>query len=92
MDLKAPLRLDEGDYTFLQDPRNDEAQYLVPMVFDGQVYGFLALGVSLHYLRLCQDFGVRLQALADEIAVMLYRRQEIALELEVETVTQLGGR
>ncbi len=53
----------------------DESQYLVPLLFSGEMFGFMAVGVCQEQLVAMPDFEARLQDFASQIAELLYRRE-----------------
>ena len=70
---KLPLRVDTSGYSLLAGQDPDEYQYLVRLAFNGEVLGFLVIGVRANYLETCPDFRLRLQTAADEFAALLHR-------------------
>lgn len=63
----------------------DEEQYLVPLVFGGEGFGFMALGVARAEIADPSEFERRLTEFADQIAELLYRRHRVLSERERES-------
>ncbi len=68
----GPVRLTR---TYLRNPAADEEQYLVPLVFGGDVLGFWAFGISREHLEAINDFDKLIRDFARQISELLYHRQ-----------------
>jgi len=105
---RAPLRVDGGDRSFLSRCAEGEQQYLVPLVFGHEVFGFLAVGIGSEDESEDERFVSQLQGFAEQIAELLYLRsrgapagaapQPLAIDPESEvqravlSTVQLMGR
>jgi CHASE2 domain-containing sensor protein len=74
-DVRGPFRLDDSGRWFFKPSGPEHQQYLVPLLFGGEIYGYLALEVATSYLAQFDDFLPRLQEFSDEVAGLLYRRR-----------------
>ncbi len=70
---KGPYRLDRA---YLRDPADDEVQYLVPLVFGGDVLGFWAFGAYRETTE-TQDFDLLLHNFADQLGEILHHRNRM---------------
>ncbi len=61
---------------YLADARDDESQYLSPLIFAGEVLGFWAFSVDKEKVKLIQDFERRIDEFSLQIAELLYHRQQ----------------
>ncbi len=61
--------------TYLRNPAADEQQYLVPLVFGGDVLGFWAFGISRERVEAINDFDKLIRDFARQISELLYHRQ-----------------
>ncbi|VAW84284.1 hypothetical protein MNBD_GAMMA18-1153 [hydrothermal vent metagenome] len=61
---------------YLADARDDESQYLSPLIFAGEVLGFWAFSVDKEKVQLIQDFERRIDEFSLQIAELLYHRQQ----------------
>lgn len=61
-----------------------EVQYLVPLVFAGDVVGFWAFGVDPERLEKRDEFEQMVQRFASQIAELLYHRQQCQREAHAE--------
>jgi hypothetical protein len=82
LDARRPLPL-SGDRPFLRLAA-DEGQYLVPLVFGGDAFGFMAIGVTRGEIARSPEFEDRLAEFADQIAELLYRRRHVLLQQKRE--------
>lgn len=73
IELHAPLRLESS---YLADRGDDEYQYLVPLIFAGEVLGFWAFSVDKVKLDLITNFEQRIDEFSQQIAELLYHRQQ----------------
>jgi hypothetical protein len=71
---RAPLRVDRGQRSFLSRCAEGEQQYLVPLLFGREVFGFLAVGFGSDDDTEDERFVSQLQGFADQIAELLYLR------------------
>jgi hypothetical protein len=78
VEAKQPLRL-SGDRPFLK-VAHAEQQYLVPLLFAGELFGFVAVGVMRDKIDGLAEFEHRLGDFADQIAELLYRRRRVLAE------------
>ncbi|CAM2011537.1 hypothetical protein [Acanthopleuribacter pedis] len=80
LDANGPIRMQR---TYLKDQPENEAQYLIPLVFAGEVNGFWALGIEEEDIGDVAQFEAALGETAVEIAEMLYHRRRF-MEAESE--------
>jgi len=73
LESRGPIQIG-SERSFLKAIGADENQYLAPLIFSGQLFGFLALGVERERLENFPDFPAKLQSFADGAAELLYRR------------------
>ena len=73
IELHAPLRLEKS---YLADMGDDEYQYLSPLIFAGEVLGFWAFSVDKVKLELIANFEQRIDEFSQQIAELLYHRQQ----------------
>ena len=78
LEEKQPIAV-SADRPFLRLV-SDENQYLVPLVFGGEVFGFMALGVACSEISDSVQFEGRLSEFAGQIAELLYRRHHVLSE------------
>ncbi len=83
LDEQRPLALDVKK-PFLRLAA-DEEQYLVPLVFSGDVFGFMAIGAVRSEIADSVEFQDRLAEFADQIAELLYRRRHILSQRKRES-------
>lgn len=74
VESRGPLPID-ANRPFLKLLDTDEQQYLVPLLFGEEVFGFLALGIARDQLESAGDFEPRLNDFARQVAELLYRRR-----------------
>jgi PAS domain-containing protein len=74
LSLRAPLRVDRGQWSFLEQCAEGEQQYLVPLVFGREVFGFLAVGIGSDEDREDERFISHLRSFAAQIEELLYIR------------------
>ncbi len=85
IEKKGPLRLDKKyEYLSRQDNNTEETQYLVPLMFAGEVVGFWAFGISAGFLGHPARFESIVQGFANQISKLLYHRQEWLSNKELE--------
>ncbi len=65
---KGPIRLEN----YLRNPKPDELQYIFPLIFGGEVYGFGALSVAKDKTGDIKDFENILAAYGEQIGRLLY--------------------
>lgn len=53
----------------------DERQFLVPLVFGGEVLGFWAFGILASKLTSAPAFVARVEALGEQVSLLLYQRK-----------------
>lgn len=68
------LRLD--DRQFLKTTSTSENQYLVPLIFSGEVYGFWVFGIEADRIDHMSQFEAVIEEFGHQIAILLYRRQQ----------------
>lgn len=73
IEIKAPLKLERA---YLRVADESEHEYLIPLIFAGEVLGFWALGVSPEKVESNDSFVSTLKLFSGEIAEMLYHRQQ----------------
>jgi len=73
IEIKAPLKLQRS---YLRVADESESEYLVPLIFAGEVLGFWALGVSPEKVAMNEGFVSTVKLFSGEIAEMLYHRQQ----------------
>jgi CHASE2 domain-containing sensor protein len=84
VEAKRPINL-TGSRPFLQLLANEE-QYLVPLIFASELFGFVAVGVDRDEIQDVSDFEQRLEDFGDQIAELLYRRRCVLAEEKKEGV------
>lgn len=72
LDANGPIRMQRP---YLKDQPENEAQFLIPLVFAGEVNGFWALGIEEENIGDPVQFEAALGETAVEIAEMLYHRR-----------------
>ncbi|CAM2067016.1 Histidine kinase domain-containing protein [Sulfidibacter corallicola] len=72
LEANGPIRLERS---YLRDQPENEAQFLIPLVFAGEVNGFWALGIEEENIGDLAIFESTLRETAVEIAEMLYHRR-----------------
>ncbi len=72
LDANGPIRMQRP---YLKEQPENEAQYLIPLVFAGEVNGFWALGIEEEDIGDPVQFEAALGETAVEIAEMLYHRR-----------------
>jgi signal transduction histidine kinase len=71
---------------YLKSPGEDaEVEYLVPLVFAGDVVGFWAFGIDPERLEQRDEFEQMVQTFANQIAELLYHRQQREHEVRTES-------
>ncbi len=73
IEQRSVLRLQRK---FLANERDDEAQYLSPLIFAGEVLGFWAFSINKEKVGLIADFERRIDEFSLQIAELLYHRQQ----------------
>lgn len=70
----GPIRLDHAFLRALDDV--DEAQFLVPLLFGGEVQGFWAFGIEVHRLEAPEQFMQTVRDFGSQIAELLFHRKQ----------------
>lgn len=78
----SPIRL---DMTFLEKADVEEDQYLVPLLFAGEVLGFWAFGINPDKAKAIPMFMPRLRDYGQQIAELLYHRQQWIAQQKAKT-------
>ncbi len=73
IEIKGPLLLEKA---YLRGTAEDETQYLIPLIFAGEVLGFWALGIASEKVESNKRFVSTVKLFSSEIAEMLYHRQQ----------------
>jgi CHASE2 domain-containing sensor protein/signal transduction histidine kinase len=60
---------------FKDQKTSSEMQYLVPLIFSGEVLGFLAFGVETKTVELNTNFNIMIQEFSEKISELLYQAQ-----------------
>ena len=68
------LRLD--DRPFLKTIPLSETQFLMPLIFSGEVYGFWVFGIESYKIHHIPQFEAVIEEFGSQIATLLYRRQQ----------------
>lgn len=74
VEARRPIALG-NNRPYLKALEKDDQQYLAPLIFAGELFGFLALSVSTRVLHDHDDFESRLRDFAENVAELLYRRR-----------------
>ncbi len=61
---------------FLRTATTSENQYLMPLMFAGEVYGFWAFGIEPKKMEQIPQFDAVIEEFGNQIATLLYRRQQ----------------
>ncbi len=81
IEQRSVLRLQRS---FLANERDDEAQYLSPLIFAGEVLGFWAFSIDKEKVGLIADFERRIDEFSLQIAELLYHRQQWQQQVAAE--------
>ncbi len=74
----GPIKM--GKFNFLTKASQDEAQYLVPLLFGGQILGFWAFGIDPSRALAIENFNTVIMNFANQIGELLYRREQKRLK------------
>jgi hypothetical protein len=77
------------DRPFLKPPSMPEDQYLMPLIFSGEIYGFWVFGIDPNKADDIPQFEVVIEEFGNQIATLLYRRQQWMLRSQVEDGNRL---
>jgi CHASE2 domain-containing sensor protein len=69
---------------FLKTTSMSEDQYLIPLIFAGEVYGFWVFGIEPNKIDNIPQFEAVIEEFGSQIATLLYRRQQWALRSQSE--------
>ena len=89
------LRID--DRPFLKTIPMAETQFLMPLIFSGEVYGFWVFGIESYKIHHIPQFESVIEEFGSQIATLLYRRQQwmshaqSAYRQRLQTYLQLEG-
>lgn len=75
IEAKAPIKIDTEKRQYLKNPAIDEQQFLVPLLFGGDILGFWAFGISETQLRDSTYFLQHVSDYARQISELLYYRK-----------------
>ena len=76
---KGPLRIEKNRY--LKYPTEDEEQYIVPLIFFGEVQGFWTFSIETQKREANPLFDSLIRDYSRQISELLYYRQQFADEL-----------
>ncbi len=74
IEAKGPIKIEPDKRQFLKHLVSDEEQYLVPLVFGGDVLGFWAFGITTEQLQETSSFLQHVNDYARQISELLYYR------------------
>lgn len=74
IEKKEAIKLEQRE--FFKDLADDESQYMVPLIYSGQVMGFWAFTIDKHTVNEQNDFSEILTKYSYEISALLYQRYE----------------
>ncbi len=69
---------------FLRTTTASENQYLMPLMFAGEVYGFWAFGIEPDKMAQIPQFDAVIEEFGNQISALLYRRQQWTRRSQVE--------
>lgn len=74
--IEAREAIEAKERQFFKDLKDEESQYIVPLIYSGQVMGFWAFTVNRDLVENIANFKDILSQYSNEISTLLYQRSE----------------